>query len=344
LSLLLFFLLIGCHSAAPNYNRPLVHPPDAFRGDAQQHSAADVRSLADLKWFELFKDEQLQQLIRRALEDNYDLREAVVRVDAARANLGITRSDQFPIIGVTTDISSVRSSRNGAFPFPAGFEQNRPFGSVALNLLSFEADIWGRLRNATEARRAELLASDENRKTVVTTLVSDVASAYFNLLELDMELEIANRTLATREESLKLISNREQHGLATKLDVRQGEQLVHTAEQVIPKIEQRIEQTENQISLLTGQSPAAIPRGLSLTQQEAPPSVPAGLPSALLERRPDIRAAEQGLIEANALIGVAKAAYFPRISLTGLLGSQSGQLASLFTGNTGVWQFVPQVS
>ena len=189
---------------------------------------------------------------------------------------------------------------------------------MALNLLSFEVDIWGRLRRATEAARADLLASEENRKAVITTLVSDVASAYFNLLELDMELEIAQ---AHTGDSRRVIEADQKGGnsavLATLLEVRQGEQLVHTAAQVIPNIEQLIEQTENQISLLLGRSPSAIPRGHSLTEQEQPPSVPAGLPSALLERRPDIRAAEQKLVAANAIIGVAKAAYFPRISLTG---------------------------
>jgi multidrug efflux system outer membrane protein len=205
-------------------------------------------------------------------------------------------------------------------------------------------DVWGRLRRATEAARADLLASDENRKAVVTTLVSDVASAYFNLLELDMELAIARRTLAVREESLKLITSRERGGLGTLLDVRQGEQLVHGAASVVPDLERLIEQTENRISLLLGGSPGAITRGRSLTDQEPPPAVPAGLPSSLLDRRPDIRAAEQNLVAANALIGVAKAAYFPRISLTGLLGFQSDQLSSLFTGPMRIWQFVPQVT
>jgi multidrug efflux system outer membrane protein len=338
-------LLLGCRPVGPNYVRPLIKAPDNFRGAGDGTPAADPNySLADLKWFEVFKDTRLQELIKTALVENYDLRDAVVRVDAARANLGITRADEFPSVGATTDITSLRISRNGSFPFPQGFEQKRTFGSITLDLLSFEADIWGRLRRATEAARADLLASEENRKAVVTTLVSDVASAYFNLLEQDAELEIAKRTLATREESLKLIRNRKEHGLATLLDVRQGEQLVQSAEQVIPSIEQVVEQTENQINLLLGRSPGPITRGDSLTDQEQPPSVPTGLPSELLERRPDIRTAEQTLVAANATIGVAKAAYFPRIGLTGFLGSQSSQLSNLFTGATGVWQFVPQVT
>jgi multidrug efflux system outer membrane protein len=215
---------------------------------------------------------------------------------------------------------------------------------MALNLLSFEVDVWGRLRRATEAAQAEMLASDENRKAVITTLVGDVASAYFNLLALDAELAIARRTLATREQSLGVIRTREQRGLATRLDLRQAEQLVHTAAQTIPGIEQDIEQTENHISLLLGQNPGPVPRGLALTDQKQPPSVPPGLPSSLLQRRPDIRAAEQNLVAADAFVDVARAAYFPKISLTGLLGSQSNQLSSLFTAPTGMWQFVPQIS
>jgi NodT family efflux transporter outer membrane factor (OMF) lipoprotein len=189
-----------------------------------------------------------------------------------------------------------------------------------------------------------LLATDHIRQAVTTTLVSDVATAYFNLLELDMELAIAKRTLSVRERSLALIQSRERGGLGTLLEVRQGEQLVHGAAQVIPDIEQQMEQTENQISLLLGRSPSAVTRGRALTEQPQPPSVPAGLPSSLLDRRPDIRAAEQSLIAANANVGMARAAYFPRITLTGLLGFQSDQLSGLFTGPARVWQFVPQVT
>ena len=336
-------LLTSC-MVGPKYRRPAVNPPDVFRGSPDATPPTELTSLADLKWFEVFKDERLQELVRTALVANYDLRESVARVDAARANLGITRADQFPTIAASGDITTFRNSANGALPLPAGLEQKRTFGSVALNLLSFELDIWGRLRRATEAARADLLASEENRKAVITTLVSDVASSYFNLIELDLELEIAKRTLTTREGSLQLIRAREQGGVATLLEVRQGEQLVYTAQQAIPNTEQLIELTENQISLLLGRSPGAVTRGRSLTDQEQPPAVPAGVPSSLLERRPDIRAAEQNLVAANAIIGVAKAAYFPQISLTGFLGFQSNQLSDLFTGPTKAWQFVPQLT
>jgi multidrug efflux system outer membrane protein len=204
--------------------------------------------------------------------------------------------------------------------------------------------VWGRLRRQTEAARAQLQGSEEDRKAIMTTLVSDIATSYFALLELDMELDIARRTLAARQESLALIKVRQQGGVATMLEVRQGEQLVYTASQTVPDVERQIEQTENLLNLLAGKNPAGVARGQSLTAQEQPPSVPPGLPSSLLERRPDIRAAEQFLIAANANIGVAKAAYFPQISLTGFLGSQSNQLSNLFRGPTSTWQFIPQIT
>jgi multidrug efflux system outer membrane protein len=337
-----FLLLAGCR-VAPPYRRPAVATPEVFRG-APATTADNAASLADLKWFEVFKDEQLQELVRRAQARNFDVREAAARIEAAQANLGVTRSDQLPSAGVAMEATTLRMSRGGNFPLPEGFSQSRTFGTVALNLLSFEADVWGRLRGATEAARADLLAAEENRRAVMMTLLSDVATAYFNLLALDRELEIAKRTLRTRENSLRLIRIREERGLATRLEVRQGEQLVHGASQTIPRIQQLIEQTENHISLLIGGSPQDIPRGQALVAQHQPSAVPAGLPSALLERRPDIRAAEQNLIAADARVGVAKAAFFPRISLTGLLGSQTDSLAGLFSGPTRMWQFVPQVS
>jgi outer membrane protein, multidrug efflux system len=332
--------LAGC-TVGPNYHRPAIASPAAFRAAPP---SADATSLADLKWFEVFNDGRLQAMVRTALVRNHDLRDAVVRVEAARANLGIVRADQFPTVEAGASVATQRSSSSGQFPLPQGVDQTRTFSAVGVNLLSFELDLWGRLRRATEAARADLLASEHNRQAVVTTLVSDVAVAYFSLLELDMELEIAKRTLAVRQDSLTLIQNRERGGLGTLLDVRQGEQLVYGAAQVIPNIEQLIEQTENQISLLLGGSPGSVSRGRPLTEQQQPPEVPPGLPSSLIERRPDIRAAEQELVAANAIIGVAKAAYFPRISLTSLVGFQSDQLTNLFSGPAGVWTFVPQVT
>lgn len=342
--ILLTLFSTGC-AVGPNYHRPAVQIPENFRAP-QPLPPAQAESLADLKWFEVFKDSKLQDLIRTALAQNYDLRTAVANVEAARANLGITRSNQYPNVTASGDVQLTRLSRDGSFPLPETFvpSQNRNWGQASLNLLSFEVDIWGRLRRATESARASLLSAEENRKAVITTLVADVATDYFTLRELDYELAISRRTLSTREESLRLIQSRRGGGVATLLDLRQGEQLVYTASQTIPTTLQQIEQTENQITLLLAKNPGSIVRGPSFTEQEIPPEVPAGLPSALLERRPDIRAAEQNLVAATANIGVAKAAYFPQISLSGLLGGQSTQLTSLFTGPHSAWSFVPQVT
>jgi multidrug efflux system outer membrane protein len=322
--------------------RPRVVTPPQYRADPA--ATPDPQSLADLKWFELFKDEKLQELIREALTNNYDLREAVARVDAARANLGITRSEQFPTIVASGDVINQRNSRDAAFPVPQPIQRDRSFGSVLLNLLSFELDIWGRLRKQTEAARADLLATEEARRAVITTIIGDVATSYFSLRELDYELDISRRTLASREESLRIIRLRHERGVSTLLEVRQAEELVYDATEVIPALEQAIQQTENFLCLLTGRNPAPIERGLTLTESQTPPGVPAGLPSDLIERRPDIRSAENSLIAANARIDVAKKAFFPRISLTAFLGFESGQLTSLFTNSRSVWGLAGEVT
>jgi NodT family efflux transporter outer membrane factor (OMF) lipoprotein len=342
--ILIAVLSAGC-MLGPNYKRPVLPTPASFRAP-EPLPPGQAASLADLKWFEVFKDDKLQDLIRTALRQNYDLRDAVLRVEEARANLGITRSNQYPNFGASGSIEINRLSRDGATPLPAAFlpSQNRNFGQATLDLLSFEVDIWGRLRRATEAARANLLSADENRKAVVITLVSDVATAYLTLRQYDYELEISRRTLQTRVESLDLTKSRQKGGVSTLLDLRQAEQLVDTAAQTIPVIEQQIEQTENQITLLLGENPGNVVRGRSLTEQDLSPEVPPGLPSELLERRPDIRAAEQDLISANAQIGVAKAAYFPQLTLSGILGGQSTQLSSLFSGPHSAWSLVPQVT
>jgi outer membrane protein, multidrug efflux system len=339
-------LLVACiahtYAAGQKYQRPPVQTPTTFRGDPA--TQPDPQSLANLKWFELFKDEKLQQLINDALTHNYDLREAVARVDAARANLGITRSEQFPQIYASGDVLNTRSSRSAEVELPAPIQRDRSFGSVLLNLLNFEIDIWGRLRKQTAAARSDLLATEEARLAVITTLVGDVATAYFSLREFDYELDISRRTLASREESLRLIRLRQQRGVSTMLEVRQAEELVYNATEVIPALEQSVQQTENFLSFLTGRNPSSIDRGLSLTEQQLVPAVPPGLPSDLIARRPDIRSAENSLIAASARIEVAKKEYFPRISLTSFLGYQSGQLTSLFSGSRNVWSLGGQIA
>jgi multidrug efflux system outer membrane protein len=338
---ILVLSFIPSFASGQKYQRPRVVSPDTYRGGAV--TQPDAQTLADAKWFDVFQDPKLQELINESLIHNYDLREAVANIDQARAALGITRSEQFPTIVGSTDLTTERLSRDGAFTVPEPVKRDRTFGSVILNLLTFEIDIWGRLRKATKAARADLMAAEENRKAVLTTLVSDVAASYFNLRELDFELEIARRTLASRKESLRIIQLRQEYGVSNLLERRQAEELVYDASQTIPALEQAIEQQENFLSYLIGKNPQAILRGPSLVEQHLP-SIPEGLPSELIERRPDIRAAEQQLIAANARIGVAKAAYFPRISLTGFLGFESGQLTSLFNPARSVWGLLPEVT
>jgi multidrug efflux system outer membrane protein len=324
------------------YQRPTIETPTVYRADP--NATPDAQTLADTKWFEVFKDPQLQELIHQALINNYDLRAAAARIDEARANYGITRSNQFPTIAGSADLATLGRSRDGQQTIPEPLDRKRTFGSALLNLLTFELDIWGRLKKQTQAAKADVLASEEVRLAVTTTLVSDVATVYFNLRELDFELEIAHRTLTSRQESLRIIKLRESRGVSNMLEVRQAEQLVYGATEVIPDLEKSIEQDENFISFLTGKNPHAVTRGASLTEQQMPPAVPAGLPSDLIERRPDIRSAEQQLISANALIGAAKAAYFPRLTLTGFLGFESTSLSSLFSPSRSVWGFIPQVT
>ena len=331
------------HAAGQKKLEPTtVKAPEHFRGS--NPAATDNQpSIGDLKWFEVFKDPNLQDLIKTATVQNYDVRAAVVRINAARANVGLARSEQFPQFAASSDLTTIRSSNNAQF-VPAGQGgKSRSFGSLFLNLLSFELDVWGRLRDQTKAARAELRASEADRRAVQTTVVSDVATGYFSLLELDNELEIAKRTLASRVESLALIRLREQNGVASTLEVREAEQLVYQASKTIPDTQRLIERTENQISFLLGANPGPIARG-RLTEQQELPAVPPGLPSSLLERRPDIRAAEENLAGQRALVSAARKAYFPRISLTGLLGFQSNSLSSLFSGPSGAWSFIPQIT
>ncbi len=331
---LVVLLLSGC-AVGPNYKRPSVDVPGAYRAASPQEAtpSAPESSLGDLKWWEVFQDKQLQDLIHAALQQNYDVRIAATRILQAQAQVGITRADQLPTINAGAQTNDQRSARAKLFP---AFETSAH--EVDLSL-AWDLDFWGKYRRATESARANLLATEWNREAVITTLVSDVAAAYFQLRELDLELEIARRTLASRQDSLRITQMLANGGATSMLDVRQAEQLVFTAAETIPDVERRIEQQENFISTLLGNNPSPIARGMKLTEQPHAPEVPAGLPSRLLERRPDIRQAEAQLIAANAQIGVAKADYFPQISLTANGGFQSSALTSLFTGPAGLWNF-----
>ena len=318
----------------PNYKRPVVQTPATYRG---AEPGADGASLADTKWFDLFRDPALTQLVTSALRQNFDVRIAAERVLQARAALRITRADQFPSIGGSAAVADSRVSRAGASgAIPSGAKTEVSYTELGFTL-DWELDVWGRLRRLTESARAQYFATEEARHGVETTLVADVTQTYLALRALDLELAIARRTRDVATDSLRLTNSRRERGVANALDVRQSEQLLHIAGAQIAGLERDVAQTENALSLLLGQVPGDIPRGLELEAFRVPPAVPAGLPSELLERRPDIRQAEQELIAANAQIGAARAEYFPRISLTGVLGVQSRALSSLLTGPAGFW-------
>jgi outer membrane protein, multidrug efflux system len=324
-------LLSGC-LVGPNYHRPTVDAPAAYRTASDGESVISSPSLGDEQWGDVFQDPVLQQLIRTALQENYDVRIAANRVLQAQAQLSITRANQFPMVSAGVQPFSERNPKiSSSFP---SYEANA--GEVDLSVV-WNLDFWGKYRRETEAARASLLASQWGHRAVLTSVVSSVAADYFALLELDLELDVSKKTLAARQNSLHLTNVLANHGSASTLDVRQSEQLVYTAAETIPDLERQITQEENALSILLGRNPGPLPRGRPLTEQPNPPSIPAGLPSELLERRPDIREAEANLVAANAEIGVAKAAYFPSISLTGTAGYESFALNNLFTHSQRMW-------
>ncbi|HMF61603.1 MAG TPA: efflux transporter outer membrane subunit [Vicinamibacterales bacterium] len=328
----------GC-TVGPKYRRPEVAVPSMYRAADPGHTEAT--SLGDAKWWEVFQDQQLQDLMRTALQQNYDVRIAATRILQARAQLGITRADQFPTVTGGASATEQRFASSTLAPGFPGFQ----FGLFDLNAsASWVVDFWGQYRRATESARASLLASEWGRRSVISTLVSNLASAYFQLRELDLELEISRRTLASRRESLRLTRIQADRGATSLLDVRQSEQLVYTASAQIPDLERRIEQQENQISVLLGRNPGPVTRGRALTEQPHAPEIPAGLPSALLARRPDILQAEEQLIAQNAQIGVARAAFWPQITLTAQGGTESAALTGLFSGPSGLWSFAANLT
>jgi multidrug efflux system outer membrane protein len=330
-------LMAGC-MVGPNYHRPVVQTPGVYRDLSENPQAqVQVASFADLPWWQVFQDPQLQELIRTALKENYDLQLATERIAGARAQVTITRSSLFPQVQGDANFRGGKDTSTRA-----------KFNILGLTAdAAFQLDLFGRLRRATEASRAELLATEDAQQTVILTLVSDVASDYFTLLQLDLELQITRDTVKTQEDSVKLTRLRLDHGVATKLDVLQAQQVLDTANAQIPDLERQIGQEEDAISILLGHYPESVRRGRPLAEQPLPPDVPPGMPSSLLERRPDIRQVEQDLIASNAEIGVARAAFFPQISLTGSGGGAFGR-SSLFSGlmssQTGIWSYGAQVS
>jgi outer membrane protein, multidrug efflux system len=321
-------LLSSACLVGPDYQKPELAPPTAIRGAEAPTSAA---SFGDIAWMDVFQDEELRTLIRTALAANDDVKIAATRVLQAEAVLGITRADAYPAVDATVQAGAGRSAATDTQPAKTA-------GAIRLGAaLAWEIDFWGKYRRANESARAQLLAAEWGRRAVAATIVSDVATAYYGLRALDLQLEISRRTLETRTASLDLTRVREAGGVTSLVDVREAEQLVFGAGAAISDLERRIVQQENALSILTGGYPAPVARGLDLVAQPHPPAIPAGLPSALLARRPDVQEAEQALIAANAQIGVARAAYFPSIALTGSGGLQSTALRALFGTGAGIW-------
>lgn len=309
---------------APEYHRPEVPSPEAF-----SQSAAEAASLADLDWWELFEDPQLQVLIRVALEENQDLRLATERVVEARARLGLNRAAQYPSLTASAS-AGVQDPIDGQ-PLLPGLAPGASSEIYSASLdLTWELDLFGRLRSTTAAERATLLATEASRRAVTLSLVSAVAAAYFDLRDLDAQVEIARSTVAARERSTELARVRFDGGVASEADFRQAESELFRTRVTLVDLERGVAQKEHQLARLLGRPPAAvIDRGRSLQEQPLPAEVPAGLPSALLERRPDLVAAEQQLVASNARIGVARALLYPTIALTGSLGGVSSELAAL---------------
>jgi multidrug efflux system outer membrane protein len=319
----------------PKYVKPATPVPETYRG---AESAATGTALADANWWDVFEDEQLKTLLHTALAQNDDLKIAAARVLEARAVLGETRADQYPTVGVGAAAGGGRVAAVGTTPAQTA-------GALRVGgTVDWALDFWGRYRRATEAARAELLATEWGRRAVTSTVIADVANAYFELRALDLQMEVAQRTLKSRNESLALTRVREAGGATSLLDVREAEQLVFGAKAAIVELDRRIAQEENALSLLLGNLPAPIARGLALVDQPHAPDVPAGLPSSLLERRPEVLAAEQEIIAANAQVGVARSAYFPSISLTGAGGLQSTALGALFASGAGYWSAIVSVA
>ncbi|MEW6273490.1 MAG: efflux transporter outer membrane subunit [Thermodesulfobacteriota bacterium] len=331
---LLALLLAGC-PVGPNYVRPDPQAPPAFYGQIEEPEAA---SLADLPWWEVFSDPVLQRLVTEAVQSNYDLRTAIARVEQFAALVGVARAPLFPQVGYQG-----AAARQRALVFPG--QPNATFNSfLGAFDLAWEIDVWGRIRRATEAAQAELLATEEFRRGVMLTLVSGVAQAYFELLELDRELEIARETTESFRETFELFTRRYQGGVGSKLQTERAAAALYETEASIPSLEAQIVAKENEINVLLGRNPGPIPRGVTLVQQETPPDTPPGLPAELLERRPDVRQAEEVIRSANAQVGVAVANFFPRIGLTSLYGGQSTELEDVVKGSANIWNIVGSIS
>jgi multidrug efflux system outer membrane protein len=325
-------LLSGC-TVGPDYLRPKILIPDTHRFSLEPTKA---ESLADLPWWELFRDPVLQELTREALNNNYDLRIAAARVEEARAQIGIARSFLYPQINLSAN-GNVQQVSRFSEP-PQTLTSDRTFRNLVLGFgLAWELDVFGRIRREAEAATGIFLATEQAQRGVYITLVADVAQSYFTLRELDLELEISRRTVKVNDETVEYYRNRLTGGVSNRLELDTAVSNRSRTAATIPDLERQIAIQENQINLLLGRNPGPIPRGTVLTEQYYPPSVPAGLPSALLERRPDVKGAEDLLVAANANIGAAKALFFPEFSLTSTLGSATRDLSNLADRRAALW-------
>jgi len=319
-------MLAGC-ALGPNYKRPPVDMPAVTRG---QIEPAEAVSLADLPWWRVFADPVLQQLVGEAVHQNYDLKAAIARIEQYRQLVGVARADMFPHVGYEGDASR---QREFLFPLP-----NTTFNSFLGDFnLAWEIDVWGRIRRATESARADYLGAQAFRRGVLLTLVGDVAQAYFELLDLDRELQIAHLSTKTFERTLDLFTRQYQGGVGTRLQVSRGTAAVAQAAATIPDLERAIVAKENQLSVLLGRNPGAIPRGAPLEAQRTLPELPVGLPAQLLERRPDMVQAEEAIVAANANVGVAVGNFFPRLGLSTLYGGQSSEIEKVVKGTGNIW-------
>ena len=331
---------IGCN-VGPNYKRPASSTPQSYRGALAPEIAPPAKteqSLGDQQWSAVFQDPVLQRLVAEALQNNLDLRVAAQRVLEAQAQVGITRSQQLPSLSAGGSYSALQipsslAGKNSDGTPANSFIRGGGFSASA----AWNLDFWGLYRRQTEAARAELLSTQWAQKETRATLVQEVAEAYFHLRSLDAQLEITRSTIKARQDSLQLTQSLEKYGAASQADTRQAEELLHTAQANLPELRRQVATEENTFSILLGHNPNQIERGLNVAAQPHPEEVPAGVPSQLLERRPDVQRAEATLIAANARIGVAKAQFFPNISLTSLGGSASNQLSSIFSGKNAYW-------
>jgi multidrug efflux system outer membrane protein len=333
----LLLLLPGC-AVGPNYKRPNVVTPAAFRGAS---GTVQQSSFADLPWWEVFKDETLKELIKTALTNNYDLAAAVARVEQARQIAAEARSQYFPAIGYASILSYGHNQFVGS---PASNSPGAQGFLLAIGRATWEADLWGRIRRTNESARAQYLATEEARRGVMLSLASDVSQAYFELLGLRLQLDIARQTTQSYTATLKLFTDRLQGGLGNALQTSRATADLATATSSVQELERLIALKESQISVLLGKNPDRIETRIRLLEETVPPTIPAGLPSALLERRPDVLAAAAAVRSANAQIGVAKAAYFPAIGLTTFFGKLSTPLADLSSGNTNAWSLAANAS